>query len=53
MKNTVQTIRKQKEEGDKITMLTAYDYSTARLMDEAGINMLLVGRFARHGHAGL
>ena len=43
MKNTVQTIRKQKEEGDKITMLTAYDYSTARLMDEAGINMLLVG----------
>ena len=43
MKNTVQTIRKQKEAGDKITMLTAYDYSTARLMDEAGINMLLVG----------
>ena len=43
MKNTVSTIRKQKEGGDKITMLTAYDYSTAKLMDESGINMILVG----------
>lgn len=43
MKNTVSTIRKQKEDGDKITMLTAYDYSTAKLMDESGINMILVG----------
>ncbi|MDR2156641.1 MAG: 3-methyl-2-oxobutanoate hydroxymethyltransferase [Clostridiales Family XIII bacterium] len=43
MKKTVATIRQQKEAGDKITMLTAYDYSTARLMDEAGIDCLLVG----------
>ena len=43
MKNTVSTIRKQKEDGDKITMLTAYEYSTAKLMDESGINMILVG----------
>ncbi|MGN0484828.1 MAG: 3-methyl-2-oxobutanoate hydroxymethyltransferase [Lachnospiraceae bacterium] len=43
MKNTVLTIQKQKEEGKKITMLTCYDYSMAKLMDEAGINMLLVG----------
>lgn len=43
MKNTVATVRQQKKDHDKITMLTAYDYSTAKLMDETGINMLLVG----------
>ena len=43
MKNTVATIQQQKENNDKITMLTAYDYSMAKLMDESGINMLLVG----------
>lgn len=43
MKNTVSTIKQQKKDNDKITMLTAYDYSTAKLMDESGINMLLVG----------
>ena len=43
MKNTVATLQKQKQDGDKITMLTAYDYSTAKLMDEAGVNSILVG----------
>lgn len=43
MKNTVATFRQQKEDKKKITMLTAYDYSTAKLMDEAGINGILVG----------
>ena len=43
MKNTVLTFKKAKEEGTKITMLTCYDYSTAKLIDEAGINSILVG----------
>ncbi|TCL56659.1 ketopantoate hydroxymethyltransferase [Kineothrix alysoides] len=43
MKNTVATILEQKKRKDKITMLTAYDYSTAKLMDEAGVNSVLVG----------
>ena len=43
MKNTVITIQRAKERGEKITMLTAYDYSMAKLIDEAGINMILVG----------
>ena len=43
MKNTVSTLKKQKENGEKITMLTCYDYSMAKLMDEAGIEILLIG----------
>ena len=43
MKNTVRTFQMAKEKGEKLTMLTAYDYSTAKLMDEAGINAILVG----------
>lgn len=43
MKNTVLTFREAKEKGEKLTMLTAYDYSTAKLIDEAGVNSILVG----------
>lgn len=43
MKNTVLTFTKAKEEGTKISMLTAYDYSTAKLIDESGVNSILVG----------
>lgn len=43
MKNTVETIMKQKPAHDRITMLTAYDYSTAKLIDDAGVEMILVG----------
>lgn len=43
MKNTVATFQKAKAEGSKLTMLTAYDYSTAKLVDESGVNSILVG----------
>lgn len=43
MKQSVLTFKKMKEDGKKISMLTAYDYSTAKLMDEAGIHGILVG----------
>ncbi len=43
MKNTVLTLLQQKQDGDKITMLTAYDYTTAAIIDECGVNCILVG----------
>lgn len=43
MKNTIVTLKEAKQKNKKITMLTAYDYSTAKLMDEAGVNAILVG----------
>ena len=40
---TVSTLSQMKQKGQRITMLTAYDFPTARLLDEAGIDVLLVG----------
>ncbi len=40
---TIQDLWKKKSEGKKITMLTAYDYPFAKIVDEAGIDMILVG----------
>ena len=42
-KITIATLRSRKREHRKISMLTCYDYATARLMEEAGIDSLLVG----------
>lgn len=42
-KVTLHKLHDMKQRGERITMLTAYDYPTALLMDEAGVDMLLVG----------
>ncbi|MBN9645512.1 3-methyl-2-oxobutanoate hydroxymethyltransferase [Terrisporobacter glycolicus] len=43
MKNTVVTFREAKLKNEKLTMLTAYDYSTSQAVDNSGINGILVG----------
>jgi len=43
MRVSVNQIKEMKQKGEKIAMLTAYDYSTAKIVDEAGIPLILVG----------
>ena len=53
-KVTTHTIVRMKKHGEKIAVLTAYDYFTAQLLDQAGIDILLVGDSAAnviHGYA--
>jgi 3-methyl-2-oxobutanoate hydroxymethyltransferase len=49
---TTHTIQKMKESGEKIAMLTAYDFSFARIIDSAGIDIILVGDSASNVFAG-
>lgn len=42
-KVTIPLLKEKKEKGQKITMMTAYDFPTARLLDEAGLDTILVG----------
>lgn len=49
---TTHTLQKLKQAGEKISMLTAYDYSFARLFDEAGMEVILVGDSASNVMAG-
>ncbi len=43
MRITINQIKEMKQKGEKITMLTAYDYSIAKIVDEVGIPLILVG----------
>jgi 3-methyl-2-oxobutanoate hydroxymethyltransferase len=49
---TTHTLQKMKVDGEKISMLTAYDYSMARIFDDAGIDIILVGDSASNVMAG-
>lgn len=51
-KITTNTLQKMKANGEKISMLTAYDYSFAQLFDNAGIDVILVGDSASNVMAG-
>ena len=42
-KVTVRTLAKYKNEGEKFSVLTAYDYSTSKYLDQAGIDVILIG----------
>ena len=52
MKITTNTLQEMKQAGEKITMLTAYDFSMARILDSAGIDVILVGDSASNVMAG-
>ncbi len=43
MRVTISQIKEMKQKGEKIVMLTAYDYSTAKIVDEVGVPLILVG----------
>jgi 3-methyl-2-oxobutanoate hydroxymethyltransferase len=43
MRVTIAQIKAMKQKGEKISMLTAYDYTTAKIVDEAGLPLILVG----------
>ena len=47
-KITTHQLREMKARGEKIAMLTAYDYSMAKIIDGAGIDVILVGDSATH-----
>src|SRR5580704_6232368 len=49
---TTHTLQSMKQHGEKISMLTAYDFSMARIFDDAGIDVLLVGDSASNVMAG-
>jgi 3-methyl-2-oxobutanoate hydroxymethyltransferase len=49
---TTQILQKMKLQGEKISMLTAYDYSLAKIVDHAGIDIILVGDSASNVMAG-
>ena len=42
-KVTVRTFNEAKVSGEKLTMITCYDYSTAKLVDQSGIDSILIG----------
>src|SRR5438270_557362 len=51
-KITTHVLQQMKKNGEKISMLTAYDFTTAKILDDAGIDIILVGDSASNVMAG-
>ena len=51
-KVTTASVQEMKQRGEKITMLTAYDYTMAKMVDRAGTDVILVGDSASNVMAG-
>ncbi|HAV02454.1 3-methyl-2-oxobutanoate hydroxymethyltransferase [Chryseobacterium salipaludis] len=51
-KVTTETLRKMKDDGQKISMLTAYDFTTAKMVDAGGVDAVLIGDSAANVMAG-
>ena len=51
-KVTTHRLKEMKAEGKKIAMLTSYDYTTAKIVDAAGVDMILIGDSASNVMAG-
>ena len=51
-KITTNSLQEMKQNGEKISMLTAYDYTLAKIVDGAGIDIILVGDSASNVMAG-
>jgi 3-methyl-2-oxobutanoate hydroxymethyltransferase len=49
---TTKTVQEMKRKGEKVSMLTAYDFSMAKMVDEAGVDVILVGDSASNVMAG-
>ncbi|MDG1675389.1 MAG: 3-methyl-2-oxobutanoate hydroxymethyltransferase, partial [Flavobacteriales bacterium] len=49
---TTQVLHEMKQSGEKIAMLTAYDYTMATVVDQAGVDIILVGDSASNVMAG-
>ena len=49
---TIKLLEQMKSDGEKISMLTAYDYSFAKIIDNAGVDIILVGDSASNVMAG-
>ena len=52
-KVTTHRLKEMKAEGKKIAMLTSYDFTTAKIVDEAGVDMILIGDSASNVMAGI
>ena len=49
---TTNVLQEMKEKSEKISMLTSYDYTLAKIVDNAGIDVILVGDYASNVMAG-